>query len=425
VLSADRVTERIPMDMLAELILAPDREHCPGARGVLSLHGDEPTSFRRAAERICTAQFDLARRGQWHGEFLEFEPALAGLPRSRIKPSAAAFQQRWSAARPIVLPGALLPLVQRETAAIAESLEWHREASAEPESQSLLHWLASIRDDWSLTASRAPLADPERDIERVEAVALSSRRSPRLWLKSGWLSTHPDDASLRVRVSAGVEGRDDAAPDLALNREVAQLAARALPCAAALREERHLQSWIEALTGEPLLFTQDIAYWNAPEGGALFHHDAFAPDGTLGQLGVCYAQLSGETFWLAISTEDLCQRIVEFTQMLEEGELAWVRQQLFPEPARWRKHQARISDPAGLRRELALQGQGELGALLNRGPEFTAFLADAGHGWLLRAGDVILLPNHGLDSTCMHSVFCASEETTYALSLAIRSNRDG
>ena len=77
------------MDMLAELILAPDREHCPGARGVLSLHGDEPTSFLRAAERIRTAQFDLTRRGQWHGEFLEFEPALAGLPTARITPSIA------------------------------------------------------------------------------------------------------------------------------------------------------------------------------------------------------------------------------------------------------------------------------------------------------------------------------------------------
>jgi hypothetical protein len=37
----------------------------------------------------------------------------------------------------------------------------------------------------------------------------------------------------------------------------------------------------------------------------------------------------------------------------------------------------------------------------------------------------MLLPNHGLESTCMHSVFCASDEATYALSLAIRSNRDG
>lgn len=413
------------MDMLAELILAPDREHCPGARGVLSLHGDEPASFLRAAERIRTAQFDLTRRGQWHGEFLEFEPALAGLPPARITPSNAAFHRRWRTARPIVLPGALLPLVEREAAAIAESLEWHREASAEPQSQALLRWLHSIEDEWSLTPARAPLADPERDIERVEATPIRSRRPPRLWLKSGWLSTHPDDASLRVRVSAGIEGRDDAAPDLALNREVAQLAAATLPCAAALRGERHLKSWIEALTGEPLLFTQDIAYWNAPGGGALFHHDAFAPDGTLGQLGVCYAQLAGETFWLALSTEDLCQRIAEFTQALEEGQLSWVRQQLFPEPARWRQHRARIGDPAGLRRELALPGQGELGALLNRGPEFTAFLADAGHGWLLRAGDVILLPNHGLESTCMHSVFCASDEATYALSLAIRSNRDG
>ena len=32
-----------------------------------------------------------------------------------------------------------------------------------------------------------------------------------------------------------------------------------------------------------------------------------------------------------------------------------------------------------------------------------------------------LLPNHGLEATCMHSVFCASPRPTYALSMAIRA----
>ena len=43
-----------------------------------------------------------------------------------------------------------------------------------------------------------------------------------------------------------------------------------------------------------------------------------------------------------------------------------------------------------------------------------------GHAALLGPGDAILLPNHGLHHTCMHSVFCVSDHTTYALSFAVR-----
>jgi hypothetical protein len=61
---------------------------------------------------------------------------------------------------------------------------------------------------------------------------------------------------------------------------------------------------------------------------------------------------------------------------------------------------------------------------VNRGPEFTAWLADAGHAALLAPGDAILLPNHGLRRTAMHSVFCADDDVSYGLSLAIRSDRE-
>ena len=51
----------------------------------------------------------------------------------------------------------------------------------------------------------------------------------------------------------------------------------------------------------------------------------------------------------------------------------------------------------------------------------TGLLADAGHACVLEPGDAILLPNHGYARTAMHSVFCASEETTYGISLAVRA----
>ena len=114
----------------------------------------------------------------------------------------------------------------------------------------------------------------------------------------------------------------------------------------------------------------------------------------------------------------------EFAESLADGELPWVRAQVFPTESSFRRFRELASDARALRGELALPGCGALCALVNRGPEFTSFLADAGHAWILDAGDAILLPNHGYDRTAMHSVFCAGDETAYGLSLAIRPDRD-
>ncbi len=190
---------------------------------------------------------------------------------------------------------------------------------------------------------------------------------------------------------------------------------------------------VEKLAGEAVLFTQALAYWNAPGGGALFHHDAFVEDaadhGAFRQLGVCYVQLSGATAWLALSTDDLATRIVEFADALDEGELPWVRAQIFetrgaPFVGGWKRFRALLADGERLRREIARPGCGALGPIVDRGPEFTAFLADAGHGAILRAGDAILLPNSGLEKTCMHSVFCAGDDVAYSISLAMRPDRE-
>ena len=51
-----------------------------------------------------------------------------------------------------------------------------------------------------------------------------------------------------------------------------------------------------------------------------------------------------------------------------------------------------------------------MGRVVNRGPEFTSLLADAGHALVLHEGDVLLLPNHGYECTAMHSVFCAGDD---------------
>lgn len=412
------------MSSFEELIQAVDRDHCPGSRAMISLRGQEDATFRRALRAARTAEWELSRRGVYHGEYAECDAKLAGIAAERCQVSLQAWRARWEQDQPIVLPAILAAALTHEAHELSRAHEWFMELSEPGALRRLVERQCPLtQSPWRVSARAQACTDAERDLERIAVEHSAARARQALWLKSSWLSTHPDDASLRVRVSYGTEVDDDHAPDLALNREVGRLAASVLPGARMLRECASLSECIEALIGEPLLFTQDIAYWNAPEGGALFHHDAFAEDGSLGQLGVCYAQLSGETMWLALSTSALALRIQEFVEALAQGELPWVRAQLWPNAQAWRELTELIEDPDRLVRELSLPGQGRLGALVNRGPEFSSFLADAGHAWLLRAGDVILLPNHGLESTCMHSVFCASDAPTYALSLAIRSNR--
>jgi hypothetical protein len=415
------------VDLLDELLQAPDRDHCPGAAPVISVSGREDAAFARALRAAQRERCVLSRRGAWHGEFAVLDPARSA---AGPAPAPEVFAGRWLAARPIVLPGIARELVRAE----AEEIAWAGRLHPELAEKGRLRRLVEERLALSGTAFEPlsisrPLHDPQRDLERV--FVASPPPSPRgrkvqdLWLKSAWLSTHDEDRSLRLRVSFGRERDDDASDDLLRQRLVAQLASAVLPAAAALAAQPRLVALIEDLAGEVPLLTQAIAYWNAPEGGALFHHDAFHEDGRdSGQLGVCYVQLSGATFWLALSTPDLAERVREFLDLLQDGELAWVRQRLAPGARDFRALTGLAADAEALVRELGLPGCGRLGPLVNHGPEFSALLADAGHAALLEAGDAILLPNHGPALTALHSVFCAGEETGYALSLAIRPDRE-
>ena len=101
------------------------------------------------------------------------------------------------------------------------------------------------------------------------------------------------------------------------------------------------------------------------------------------------------------------------------GDLREVRERLYPNDGLEPLHPIR-TDEELLREELGKPGSGKFASLVNLGPSFTAWLADSGHACILRAGDGIMLPNHGVHHTCMHSVFCVSDHTTYGISTAIR-----
>lgn len=384
-----------------ELIFAPDRESIPGARFVVSHDPGDEAEFLATIEAHKVSGVSLRRRGHDHGQWAELDLSRAGVDPTPL-PSGSVLRERWQAARPILLAGAvddLRPGTCLELyAALADAAALGKRLRGAG--------LAPLRS--------SPPVD-ERDLAKLELEGGA-------WVKSGLLSDAPGEASRRLRCGAGEEGRDDASRDAEAHREVARVAEALLPGASELAARAELSSLLQELLGVRPLYTQHIAYWNAPDGGALFHHDAFDERAEGGQRGVLYAQLEGETAWLALSSADLAERVAEYMEALEEGEAAWVRKALWPDRRDFDRVMARTRDPRALARELALPGCGLLGPLVNQGPDFTGFLADAGHGLFVHAGDVLLLPNHGLEHTAMHSVFCASESLTYSLSMALRES---
>jgi hypothetical protein len=425
-------------ELFESIVAADDRDACPLARPVISYSDHDESSYLAAIEARALRAITLVRRGVYHGEWAELDPERVRAPNAAETTLAAAYARRWHRAQPIVLPAIGAELVAEFADEIEGADDVHALVS---EPGGLRRWIETFAEDlepsFRAIQRRTPLFDRERDVERVrfESFAPNGRGRPidDLWIKSSWLSTHDDDASLRVRFSFGREEDDDASRDILRHRLVADLAQRLLPESAAISANPLLVPLVEQLCGERVLFTQHIAYWNSPNGGASFHHDAFAEDlhdgGAWRQLGVCYMQLSGATAWLALSIQDLAARVREFVDALANGELPWVRAQLFesgwtPLPGGWNRLCEIVGDKRDLLHQLGLPGCGALGTLVNRGPEFTSFLADAGHAWILSPGDALLLPNQGVHATCMHSVFCASDETGYSLSLAIRPDRE-
>jgi len=404
-----------------EILDAPDRDGYPDCERVLSYRDDDEPEFLEAIDRHATRRVALARRGIWHGNLAQVAPATG----SPGPPLDAIFAQRWHTARPILLRGAFDPSTARA------QVDQRGQMGADlRQSGSLRRFLkaqeSALKPRFSIHPQHEGLVDAERDIEQVR-ILWSQDPSDRdalrikdLWARASRLSTFKGDRSLRMRLSFGKDRVDDASRDLKRHRLVTRLAEALLPESKLIHENPAIGQLLDRLCDGPTFLTQHIAYWNSPQGGALFHHDAFDEESRGGQRGVVYSQFSGQTAWLALSVEDLARRVREFAEYLAEGEMPWVRSQLFGRSEQFEKFQKKCQRFKPLMRELAKPGCGSLGRLVNRGPEFTTFLADCGHAYILGPGDVLLLPNHGLDRTALHSVFCAGEETGYALSMAVR-----
>jgi len=234
-----------------------------------------------------------------------------------------------------------------------------------------------------------------------------------LWVKLSWLSYEEDDASLRFRFSFGMDHYEDVAADPVRQRYAAALTEALFPESALISANARLNGFLrEILGGRDFVYVERIVYFNASEGGAQFHHDV-----ERGHLGVVFAQLDGRTAWLALSTEQLLDEVQGFLNRPDADALlrAGIRQ------GKARAGLIKVAgDRAALEELLNRPDSGPAEQLLNRTPAFSQQLVEGGHAFILRPGDVILLPQHDAVHCAWHAVYCLDECPGEALSFAIR-----
>jgi len=178
------------------------------------------------------------------------------------------------------------------------------------------------------------------------------------------------------------------------------------------------------LEAENIHFVERIVYFNAVNGGAYLHHDR-----ERGHAGVVYAQLTGNTFWLALPRHQLLDEIRGFINDCNEMN-SWPqnltqieRQELLDLLC---KSECREIDT--LTHELESFANSSLIKLINESTSFVHRLVSKGYARSLEPGDVLLLPQETDHNCCWHSVFSVSSEHNnsndhpagQALSFAIR-----
>jgi hypothetical protein len=297
-------------------------------------------------------------------------------------------QVRWDAAEAVHLGRALAPRLESLRPAVARTTRAFRRfrdgALLEPE----VWRRCPARGRFVPAGVSADLGDV-REIEKVHA---DLRRGGRVvardvWSKLSWITAHPGDASLRIRFSFGAERLDDWRSDLRRARAADEFAEAVFPECRLLSGNGALGRMLEDWTGGRIRLSERIVFWNAPGGGAAFHHDAEE-----GQLGVAYAQLTGRTGWLAVSKRKLAAEVAEVAGLAGER--------------------------AGLR-ILAAHDSPRVDRLLNGTPRLARRLVEHGAFVALSAGDVLLLPSHGPDDATWHSVFSLGGRPGLALSFGI------
>jgi hypothetical protein len=318
----------------------------------------------------------LVRRGVRFGAAVDRHPET---------PAPREIEARFAAASPIVLRGGCARYLGIHRAAIARTLVLFERARAGGGFRAAMAARLAGARRFTAAGVSVDTNDP-REIEKFHADANDRLGARDLHAKLSWVALDPRDRSLRIRFSFGSEWLRDwqRSPRRAVASDA--FAEATFPECGAITKNPPLVRLVRRLVGGPVRFSERILYSNAPGGGAVFHHD-----GEPRQLGVAYAQLSGETGWLALRKRDLALLLGK------------------------RLRRA----PASLLRALDGHGDAALERELGRSKGLVRELVAQSHFYHVRAGDVILLPSHGPDDVAWHSVFALGRAPSLALSFGM------
>jgi hypothetical protein len=348
-----------------------------------------PGRARRSSNAARPAAVVLRRRGVRHGAFRVERPPPLDL---RDPAVLAALEARWSADRPILLPGALALGPHRADVRSTLAL-FDRLRGGASFQDAVWRRLARSRE-FEPAGVTVDLADA-REIEKVFAHARRGGRivARDLYAKLSWIAHDPRDASLRIRFSFGAEALLDWQMETRRAPWAERFAEALFLECLVISGDAALRGAIDRLCGRRARLGERIVYSNAPGGGATFHHDDEPR-----QLGVVYGQLAGETAWLALPKRALAEHVAAASRGALRRRAGTAQEAL--------RALDEDDDPA-------------LGRLLNATPAFTRRLAAAGALVHLRPGDALLLPSHGPDDVCWHSVFALGTRPSLAHSYGV------
>lgn len=325
--------------------------------------------------------------------------------------------ERWHQNEPIYLPYAARDFLSENDQYIQQSAALYQAVLEDQDIVECLeaqHYQVSLSPNFELLSSRYDASD-EQEIVSIDFDAYKDDRLIEdIWMRISWLSYSEQDASLRFRFSFGMEGYEDVSQDVERQLLAAQLEESIFPESRLITKNPELTNTISQLIGsQNFQYLERIVYFNAPNGGAQFHHDA-----EKGHLGVVYAQVSGKTFWLALSKKELIKEVQCF--LANQDNFSNIVETLKENPSLNESVFENLKNESYLDKALNDLFHPELMLLLNENKLFFQQLVSNGYAYYLEPGDVILLPQESINNCAWHSVFCVGEEAGEALSFAIK-----
>jgi len=323
----------------------------------------------------------------------------------------------WQSGKPVLLKKQCLQELSEHQTAFEQSARLYQAVLNEQECDGLLDetpYLRRLKENFESLGSSINEGD-DQEIETILFDGINNTEiiAEDLWMKVSWLSFYEEDASLRFRFSFGVDLHEDVAADTQRQHYASLLSDAIFPESILITQNHKLLSDLSTLLEcDDIRFVERIVYFNSPQGGAYLHHDR-----ERGHAGVVYAQLTGSTFWLALTRKCLVDEIILFVNSCQAS--SWPINIINTMQVELSKL---AQEPKKLSAELESFSNDTLIHLINETEAFVQQLISNGHSRTLQSGDILLLPQETEDHCCWHSVFTLGETSGEALSFAIRRN---